>query len=121
MTPIDLKNIRNITVSGRIASGTTTFAKGLEETLGWELLEGGALFEKIHKDLNMPEIAVLKRPDEYDLDYEKKITEMLQHREHIIIQSHLAGFDAQSIPGVFKILILCEDALGNDKPEVRID
>ena len=43
-TPIDLPNIRNITVSGRIASGTTTLAKGLANTLGWELLEGGVLF-----------------------------------------------------------------------------
>lgn len=113
--------IRNITVSGRIASGTTTLAKGLQKALGWELLEGGALFEKIHTSLNTSETAVATRPDHYDLAYEEKIKRMLQEKDNIIIQSHLAGFDAQGIAGVYKIVTICEDHQGNDKTEIRID
>lgn len=121
MTPIDLPNIKNITVSGRIGSGTTTLASGLSKALGWELLEGGCLFEKIHKELNIKEEEVEARPDKFDLAYEEKIKNMLRKDNHKIIQSHLAGFDAQGIDGVFKILVICEDENGEDKTDIRID
>jgi cytidylate kinase len=118
---IDLPGIRNITVSGRIGSGTTTLAVGLAKELGWELLEGGVLFEKIHNDLKMSESQVGSRPDHFDLEYEEKVKKLLREKNHQIIQSHLAGFDAQKIPGVFKILIICEDNFGKDKKDIRID
>lgn len=118
---VDVPNIRNITVSGRIASGTTTLALGLSKALGWELMEGGALFEKIHKELNVKEEEVEARPDKFDLEYEEKIKEILKNDNHKIIQSHLAGFDAKGINGVFKILVVCEDASGEDKTDIRID
>lgn len=121
MAPRDLRGIRIITVSGRIASGATSLAKKLAEELSWPLLEGGELFEKIHKDLNLDQEMVDKRPDHFDLEYEKKVKEILQNEKHYIIQSHLAGFDAQGIEGVFKILVECTDWEGNDKTEIRID
>lgn len=121
MTPIDLPTIRNITVSGRIGTGTTTLAKGLADKLGWQVLEGGELFAKIHEDLHLSELKVLDRPDSFDLAYEEKIKNMLRSNSHQIIQSHLAGFDSQGIDGIYKILVLCEDEHGNDKTEIRID
>jgi CMP/dCMP kinase len=121
--PKDLDGIRNITISGRIASGTTTLAKNLAETLEWDLLEGGELFRKFHEEHldDKTEIAVNKRPDEIDLEYEEKIKNILKTETHRIIQSHLAGFDAQGIPGVFKILVICEDTKGADHADIRID
>ena len=121
MAPVDLPNIRNITISGRIGSGSTTLAKSLSEKLGWDLLEGGQLFEKIHDELHLNQSRVGSRPDHFDLEYERKIKQMLKEESYHIIQSHLAGYDAQGIDGVFKILILCEGQDGNDKTEVRID
>ena len=118
---INIPNIRNITVSGRIGSGTTTLAFGLAKKLGWELLEGGILFEKIHNEMKMTELQVTSRPDHFDLEYEEKVKKMLSEKEHQIIQSHLAGYDAQGIKGVFKILVICEDMEGNDKTDIRID
>lgn len=118
---IDLPNIDNITVSGRIGSGTTTLAKGLAKSLGWKVLEGGALFEKFHQELELNELEVNARPDSFDFAYEEKIKKILRVEKHRIIQSHLAGFDAQGIAGVFKILIVCEDQSGADKSEIRID
>lgn len=116
-----MNKIKNITVSGRIASGTTTLAKGLSKTLGWELFEGGALFEKYHQELGVSETHANLRPDELDLQFEEKIKKMLKEKSNIIIQSHLAGFDAQGIDGVFKILVVCEGSEGNDKTEIRVD
>jgi cytidylate kinase len=118
---IQVPNIHNITVSGRIGSGTTTLAFGLAKKLGWKLLEGGALFEKIHNDLKVSELEVNSRPDSFDLQYEEKIKKILSTENHHIIQSHLAGFDAQGIKSEFRILVVCEDEEGNDKTEIRID
>ena len=120
-TPKDLSGINNITISGRIGSGATTLAKSLSEKLGWDLLEGGALFEKIHQDLQLDQSLVEKRPDHFDLEYEKRIKKMLKDESHHIIQSHLAGYDAQDIPGVYKILVICEDKHGIDMQDIRID
>lgn len=118
---IDIPNIRNITVSGRIASGATTLAKKLAEKIGWDVLDGGKLFRKINADLGMTITASNSRPDHFDLEYEEKVKKMLKNESHQIIQSHLAGFDAQGIPEIFKILVVCEDLEGNDKTEIRID
>lgn len=117
----ELSGIRNITISGRIGSGTTTLSLGLSNKLGWKLLEGGVLFEKINNDLKISESQVTLRPDHFDLEYEEKIKKLLREQNHQIVQSHLAGFDAQGISGVFKILVICEDAEGNDKTDIRID
>lgn len=121
MKPKDLKTLRNITVSGRIGSGATTLATQLAESLGWNVLDGGKLFRKINAELGMTITASNARPDHFDLEYEERIKKMLKEETHHIIQSHLAGFDAQGIDGVFKILVICEDEKGNDKPEIRID
>ncbi|MEK9208215.1 MAG: hypothetical protein AAB922_07035 [Patescibacteria group bacterium] len=123
MTPVNLGDIRNITISGRIASGTTTLAHNLSKEIGWELLEGGELFRNFHEEHldDHSELAVSKRPDQVDFEYEEMIKNILKNESHHIIQSHLAGFDAQGIDGVFKILVTCEDLNGEDKLEIRID
>ena len=115
--PIDIPGIRNITISGRIASGATTLAHHVSKALHWEVLDGGKIFREFTKDHGF----AADRPDQFDLDFEEKIKNMLRTDEHQIIQSHLAGFDAQGIDGVFKVLVICEDENGEDKADIRID
>lgn len=119
--PKDIDGVKNITISGRIASGTTTLAQNLSKKIDWDVLEGGALFAKYHEELNLHEKDVHMRPDDLDLKFEEHIKGLLRNEDHHIIQSHLAGFDAQGIEGVFKILVICEDENGVDKTDIRID
>ena len=42
--PIELPNIRIITISGRIGAGSTSLAKHLAQKLGWKHIEGGEIF-----------------------------------------------------------------------------
>ncbi len=114
---IELPNIKNITISGRIGSGATTLASKLAEHLGWEMLDGGKLFRAFTKDHGFAE----ERSDDFDLQYEERVKKTLREEKNRVIQSHLAGFDAQGIEGVYKILVICEDTEGNDKAEIRID
>jgi cytidylate kinase len=115
--PVDVPDIYNITISGRIASGATTLAHHVAKELGWEVLDGGKIFREFTKDHGYAG----SRPDQFDLDYEEKIKDLLKNQKHQIVQSHLAGFDAQNIPNVLKILVVCEDEQGEDKPDIRID
>lgn len=117
----DLGNIRNITISGRIGSGATTLGKKLSESLEWEFLDGGKIMRKVQDDIGAGVEETSKRPDHFDLEYEEKIKKILANEEHHIVQSHLAGYDAQKLDGVFKILVVTEDEDGNDKMDIRID
>lgn len=121
MDPKDLGPIRNVTVSGRIGSGATTLATNLALTIGWDFLDGGKILRKVQEDIGASVEETSKRPDHFDLEYEQMVKKILRNENHHVIQSHLAGYDAQDIDGVFKIFVLCEDDNGEDKADVRID
>ena len=116
------KPIRNITISGRIASGSTTLGKSLGEVLGWKHLEGGEVFwEEVREKLHLDSKDTDKRPDEEDEKFDESLKKMLATQEHLIIETKLAGFNAQKINDVYKILVICNDEKGNDQTQIRID
>jgi cytidylate kinase len=61
------------------------------------------------------------RPDKEDQDFDSSLKQILTNGKNLILETKLAGFNAQGIPGVFKIAIICEDEKGNDKADIRID
>ncbi len=113
--------IRNITISGRIASGSTTLAKGLANELGWKHIEGGDVFwEQVRSRLHLDSKDTNLRPDKEDQDFDTQLKKILADDKNLILETKLAAFNAQGIPGVFKILVVCEDE-GQDKTDIRID
>lgn len=122
MEPVELPNIRNITISGRIASGATTLGQGLAQVLGWKHIEGGEVFwEEVRAKLHLTSKDTNLRPDEEDQSFDESLKKMLSQKKHLIMETKLAGFNAQKITGVFKILIVCEDEEGNDQTSIRMD
>ena len=121
-TPAELPNIRIITISGRIASGNTTLAKKLAEHLGWKYMEGGEVFwENVRSKLNLQQKDTNLRPDTEDELFDKSLKKILKEEKNIVLESKLAGFNAQNIDRVFKILVMCEDNDGQDQTQIRID
>jgi CMP/dCMP kinase len=119
---VDIPNIRIITVSGRIASGSTTLAKKLAEALGWKHIEGGEIFwEAVRCKLGLSSKDTDKRPDIEDEDFDKSLKDILQNKKHIVLETKLAGFNAQGIDGIFKILVICSNEEGEDQMAIRID
>ncbi len=119
---IQLSNIRIITVSGRIASGSTTLAKHLAIKLHWRHIEGGEIFwEAVRGKLGLSEKDTNLRPDTEDKAFDASLKKILHEGNHIILETKLAAFNAQNIPNVFKILVLCNDIQGNDQTQIRID
>jgi len=120
--PIEIPNIRVITVSGRIASGSTTLAKHLVKYLGWKHIEGGEIFwEAVRNKLGLHTKDTNLRPDEEDMLFEEKQREILATHTHIVLESKLAGFCAQGLQDVFKVGVLCENKEGVDQAQIRID
>ena len=120
--PIELPNIRIITVSGRIASGSTTLANHLAKSLRWRHIEGGEIFwEAVRKKLGLHPEETNLRPDEEDTLFDAQLKKILQEDRHIVLETKLAAFNAQHIKDVFKILVLCTDKEGNDQTQIRID
>lgn len=115
-------DIRIITVSGRIASGSTTLAKQLAQYLHWRHIEGGEIFwEAIRNKLGLAEKDTNLRPDQEDALFDEQLKKILREDSHIVLETKLAGFNAQGVDGIFKILVLCTDANGNDQTQIRID
>lgn len=117
-----MKDIRIITVSGRIGAGSTTLAKGLAHHLGWKHMEGGEIFwEAIRSKMDIDTKDTHLRPDEEDQLFDDQLKKILSEQKGIVMETKLAGFNAQGISGVFKILVVCEDHSGQDQTQIRID
>lgn len=122
MNPTELPGIRLVTVSGRIASGSTTLAKKLAHALHWKHLEGGEIFwEAVRTKLGLDTKDTGLRPDQEDELFDASLKDILKTKEHIVVETKLAGFNAQGIENVCKILVLCNDLEGNDQTNIRID
>ncbi|HZJ18332.1 MAG TPA: hypothetical protein VFD45_01785 [Patescibacteria group bacterium] len=121
--PIDLKDIRIITISGRIASGSTTLAKKLAQILHWKHIEGGEIIWEATKinELGAGAKDTNKRPDEEDLLFDDSLKKILKTQKHIVLETKLAGFNAQNVNEIFKIAVICDDEDGKDQTQIRID
>lgn len=106
---------RNVTVSGRAASGATTLSRSLAEKLSWRLINPGEMYREYAKKNGIPLEKTSQSNDKYHLDLDNFIKKKLKNEDHLISESWLSGFDAQGIPGVFKIYVICSD------DSVRID
>jgi|SRR5579872_4212822 len=113
---------RLITISGRIASGSTTLAKKLAHALNWKRMEGGDIFwEAVRTKLGLAEKDTGLRPDEEDRAFDAMQKEILTQRKQIVVESKLAGFIAKDLPDVFRVLVKCVDLQGIDQTNIRID
>jgi len=114
-TPFVSDKWRNITVSGRAASGATTVSRSLAGILGWKLINGGELYREYVKERGIPLENTTAVSDEYHIELDNFIKAKLKNEKNLIIESWLSGFDARGIGGVFKVFITCSD------DSVRID
>ncbi len=107
---------RNVTISGRVASGATTLSHHLTDAIGWKLINGGEMYRLYAKEQGIPLEKTTLSSDAYHLELDAFIKEKLRSESHLIIESWLSGFDAQGIDGVYKIFVTCpEDAVRIDR------
>lgn len=108
---------RNITISGKVAVGTTTLSRNLQTTLGWKHINAGFIQREYDRMHNIQENrqGAASRPDAHEQSIEAMTKKMLTTEEHLIYEAWLSGFVAKDIPGVLRVLVYCSH------DEVRID
>ncbi|MBI1863020.1 cytidylate kinase family protein [Candidatus Microgenomates bacterium] len=107
---MDLK-YHNITISGKIAVGTTTLAKNLQKELGWKYYNTGAMQREFDRAQGRNENAIgaESRTDDHEREMEAMTKKVLTHDKNIIYEAWLSGFVAQGIPDVLKVLVICSE------------
>lgn len=106
---------RNVTVAGKIGTGTTTLGRVLAEKLGWKFWSGGEFFRAFMKERGMPLEEKSLTPDEVEREVDLGMRAKLQKNEGQIFEAWLSGFVAQGVDGVLKILLVCHDDLRVDR------
>lgn len=126
------KNL-TITISGPPASGTSSVAKRLAETLGYDLVNGGDIFRKMADERGLT-LAELTQKSEANPEIDKKLDERLKDRivEHaksdpqtgLIAESRLAGWHGEDVADLTVYLkasseVRLERAEGRDDESVE--
>ncbi len=116
---------RNITISGLPGNGSTTLLNSLREELkfdGWKGFSGGEFMRAYAEEKGLIDPRVGSHhdaaiySDDFDWQVDMGMREKLEREECWIIESWLAGFLAQGVPGVLKVLVICsEDAVRIDR------
>lgn len=101
----------SITISGKIAVGTTTLAKNLQHLLNWKYFNAGEIqrqYDRAH-NINESMQGASARPDSHEKEIDDMTKKMLKEENHVIYEAWLAGFMAQKMPNVLKVLLICSD------------
>ena len=98
---------KSITLSGPVASGTTTTAKALAEKLGLDYHSAGDFFRKYSLDHHIPLYAKEKIPDDLDREIDKKLAKLAENGG-VVIDAHYIGYFTKDIPHVLKVLLTCD-------------
>ena len=103
---------RNVTVSGEIAAGTTTLALRLAQgKLGGEDVSVGGGFRQYCRENNLPLEETGKQSDEVHRQMDEAVLDRLRREENLVVEGWLAGFMAQNVPGVLKVLLVAPEAV----------
>ena len=102
---------QNITVSGKIATGTSTLAHNLVNILKWQYVNVGALqreFDRMH-NIHENKQGALARSDKHEQQMEEMTKNKLTKQSGLVYEAWLSGFVAQGIPNVLKVLTVCSN------------
>ncbi|KKP61491.1 MAG: hypothetical protein UR54_C0001G0031 [Candidatus Roizmanbacteria bacterium GW2011_GWA2_34_18] len=117
MSKTFLPKYRLITISGKIAVGTTTLTKNLILVLGWKHINIGAIqreYDRQHQ-LHENKIGALSRTDDHEKEIDAMTEQMLKTEKKIIYEAWLAGFFARTHKDILKVLLICSH------DEIRVD
>lgn len=117
MSKIFTPKYRLITVSGKIAVGTTTLTKNLVNSLGWKHINIGAIQRKYDRQNRLHEnkMGALSRTDDHEKEIDAMTEQMLENEKEIIYEAWLSGFFARNYPDVLRVLLVCSH------DDIRVD
>ena len=101
----------SITISGPVASGSTTTAKVLSEQLKIPYKSAGDFFRKYMSEHNIPLPEKEKVPDDIERKIDEELTSLAASDKPIIIDSLYIGYFTRNMPHVLKVLLACDESV----------
>jgi CMP/dCMP kinase len=86
-----------LTVSGPAGSGKSTTAAALADALGYEHVSGGDVFRELAEErgMSLSEFnALAEEDDSIDRDLDRRLREIAESRDEVVLESRLAGWMA---------------------------
>lgn len=84
-----------LTVSGPPGSGKSTTAAALAEAFGLEHISGGDIFRELAAERDMTPVEfneLAEEDDQIDRDLDRRLYEIAQERDDVLLESRLAGW-----------------------------
>ena len=108
---IKKSKFKNIAISGKYATGTTTLAKNLAKSLGWKHINMGDIQRQYDRENNINENlqGAMARPDDHEREMEAMTKKILNNDKYLIYEAWLSGFIAKDMPEVLKVLLVCSN------------
>jgi len=98
-----------ITISGKICTGKTTLLKDLQKELNWPTFLTGKYFRNFvnKENLNLERVEEQNQKLTKEIDF--KVRDLLHKNGNLIVDGWMSGIIAGNLPGILKILLVCED------------
>lgn len=106
---------KNIIVAGDVGTGTTTLAKALAEKLNFKYISTGDFFRKYALEHSIPLWDKKSVPDSVDQEIDKKFFELMKNDAGYVFDTHYGGYFARDLKDVFKILLICDPKVSEDR------
>ncbi len=97
----------SITLSGAIASGTSTAAKALADKLNLKYISAGDFFRQYATDNNIPLYDKTRIPDNLDQEIDEELTELANNGGYVV-DAHYIGYFTKNSSQVLKVLLTCD-------------
>jgi predicted cytidylate kinase len=101
---------QKITISGQICTGKSTLYCSLSSYLKWPLFSTGAYFRQIAKKNKLSLEKAEEQNDQLTKQVDNKVKELLQKKEHILVEGWMAGIMAGGLNDVLKVLLIASNS-----------
>lgn len=102
-------NYRSITVSGLVATGTTTAAKTLTAKYNLEFHSAGEFFRKYMEEHNIPLYEHSQIPDDLDRQVDDQLISLAASEKGVLIDGRYIGYFTRNMNHVLRVLFVCEE------------
>lgn len=104
-----ISRISKVTISGRICTGKTTLFWGLQDKLGWPTFSASHFFRDYARTHNLSLEKAEEQSAKFTKEFDNRTRALLQGQGNLITEGWMVGIMADELPGVLRVLLVCDD------------
>lgn len=100
---------QKITISGKICTGKSSLFRTLVEKLHWPTFASGAYFRQYAKEHQLVLNDAAEQNKNVTMEVDMMVKRKLSEEGNLLLDAWLGGILADDLPGVLKVLLVCDD------------